>query len=183
MFTLTNKAPAPTPRRRKEKDETKPVRLFVLVNEDWAEYRPATPNEILATAETAARKELARHPITGVADSRRYLFPLLARREQEVFSCLFLDNKHRVLAYEELFFGTIDSSAVHPREVVKRALFHNAAAAIVAHNHPSGVAEPSRADEAITLRLKDALALIDVRLIDHIIVGETTVSLAERGLL
>ncbi len=181
MFTL-NEAPAPAPRRRKEK-AGKPVRLFVLVNEDWAEYRPATPDEILATAEIAARREIARHPITSVADSRRYLFPLLTGREQEIFACLFLDSKHRVLAYEELFFGTIDSSTVHPREVVKRALFHNAAAAIVAHNHPSGIAEPSRADEAITLRLKDALALIDVRLLDHVIVGDTTVSMAERGVL
>jgi DNA repair protein RadC len=102
----------------------------------------------------------------------------------EVFACLFLDNKNRVIQYEELFYGTIDSSAVHPRQVVKRALYHNAAAAIVAHNHPSGVAEPSRADELITLRLKEALALIDVRLLDHIVIGDgQTVSLAERGLL
>ena len=102
----------------------------------------------------------------------------------EVFACLFLDNKHRVIQYEELFQGTIDSSAVHPRQVVKRALHHNAAALIIAHNHPSGVAEPSRADEAITLRLKEALALIDVRLLDHDVVGDgQTVSLAERGVL
>jgi DNA repair protein RadC len=89
-----------------------------------------------------------------------------------------------VIQYEELFYGTIDSSSVHPRQVVKRALYHNAAAAIVAHNHPSGIAEPSRADETITLRLKEALALVDVRLLDHIVVGDgQVVSLAERGLL
>lgn len=182
MFMLTLKQ-APGARRRKAKAETKPVRLFVMVDEDSATYRQARPDEILASAEAATRKELARHPITSVADARRYLFPLLSGREQEVFSVLFLDNKHRVIQYEEMFFGTIDNSAVHPREVVKRALFHNAAAAIVAHNHPSGIAEPSRADELITVRLKEALALVDVRLIDHVIVGETTVSLAERGVL
>ena len=122
--------------------------------------------------------------IQSVADTRRYLMARMRHHQSEVFSCLFLDNKHRVIIYEELFFGTIDSSAVHPRQVVKRALHHNAAAIIVAHNHPSGIAEPSRADESITLRLKEALALIDVRLLDHIVVGDGhMVSLAERGVL
>ncbi len=122
--------------------------------------------------------------IQSVADTRRYLMARMCHHPHEVFSCLFLDNKHRVIQYEELFFGTIDSSAVHPRQVVKRALHHNAAAVIAAHNHPSGVAEPSRADEAITLRLKEALAIIDVRLLDHIVVGDgQIVSLAERGVL
>jgi len=102
----------------------------------------------------------------------------------EVFAALFLDNKHRVIQFEELFFGTIDSASVHPRQVVKRALYHNAAAAIVAHNHPSGIAEPSRADELLTVRLKEALALVDVRLLDHVVIGDSqTISLAERGLL
>lgn len=172
---------ASTPRRQRQK--AKPVRLFVLVNEDWPEYRPATRDEILATAEISARKELARHPIISTNDARLYFLPMLFNRSQEVFSVLFLDNKHRAIQYEELFYGTIDTATIHPREVVKRALYHNAAAAIVAHNHPSGVAEPSLADELITTRLKEALALVDVRLIDHVIVGETTVSLAERGLL
>ena len=101
-----------------------------------------------------------------------------------VFACLFLDNRHRVIKYEELFRGTIDGASVHPREVVKRALHHNSAAVILAHNHPSGVAEPSLADEAITRRLKDALSLVDVRVLDHFVVaaGES-VSFAERGLL
>ena len=101
----------------------------------------------------------------------------------EVFACLFLDNRHRVIAYEELFRGTIDGASVHPREVVKRALHFNTAAVILAHNHPSGIAEPSQADERITQRLKDALALVDIRLLDHMIIGDDVVSFAERGLL
>lgn len=122
-----------------------------------------------------------------LTDPRRcgdYLRAWLGRYPYEVFACLFLDNRHRVIASEELFRGTIDGASVHPREVVRRALAHNAAAVILAHNHPSGVAEPSAADVAITRRLRDALALIDVRVLDHLIVGETTpVSLAERGLV
>ncbi|RMG54138.1 MAG: JAB domain-containing protein [Gammaproteobacteria bacterium] len=113
----------------------------------------------------------------------RWLRARLRDRPQEVFACLFLDSRHRLLRYEELFHGTIDGASVHPREVVRAALRHNAAALIVAHNHPSGVAEPSRADIAITQRLRDALSLVDVRLLDHVVVGEDCVSLAERGLL
>jgi len=102
--------------------------------------------------------------------------------EHEVFLVLFLDNRHRLIVAEELFRGTIDGAAVYPREVVKQALYHNAAALIFAHNHPSGIAEPSSADEQITARLKQALALMDIRLLDHIIVGsEGEVSLAARG--
>ena len=97
---------------------------------------------------------------------------------------MFLDNRNRVLAFEELFRGTIDGAAVYPREVVKAALRHNAASVILAHNHPSGVAEPSRADRDITRRLVDALALVDIRVLDHIVLGrQTNVSLAERGLM
>lgn len=104
--------------------------------------------------------------------------------QHEVFSCLYLDNRHRVIAFEELFRGTIDGANVHPREVVKRVMAHNASAVIFAHNHPSGVAEPSHADQLITRRLKDALALIDVRVLDHLVVGGDVVeSFAERGLL
>ena len=102
----------------------------------------------------------------------------------EVFSCLFLDNRHRVIEFEELFRGTIDGASVHPREVVQRALYHNAAALILAHNHPSGVAEPSSADRRITQRLKEALALVEIRVLDHFIVGEgQPVSMAELGLM
>ena len=102
----------------------------------------------------------------------------------EVFCALFLDNRHRLIACDELFRGTIDGASVHPREVVRQALARNAAAVILAHNHPSGVAEPSQADELITLRLKDALGLVDIRVLDHLIVGDSRcVSLAERGVL
>jgi len=122
--------------------------------------------------------------LTSVATTRQFLTAKLRHQPHEVFACLFLDNRHRVIKYEELFFGTIDGASVHPRQVVKRALHHNAAATIFAHNHPSGVTEPSRADQQITQRLKDALGLIDVRVLDHFVIGDgQAVSLAERGLL
>ncbi len=122
--------------------------------------------------------------IGSVADTRRYLTSKLRHEPHEVFACLFLDNKHRVLAYEPLFQGTIDGAAVYPRAVVKRALHHNAAAVILAHNHPSGVAEPSQADRQLTQRLQQALDLIDVRVLDHVVIGDgEQVSFAERGLL
>ena len=105
-------------------------------------------------------------------------------RANEVFAAVFLDNRHRVIAFEELFHGTVDGASVHPRVVARRALAHNAAALIACHNHPSGVAEPSLADRAITGRLRDALALVDVRLLDHFVVGDgEVVSFAERGWL
>lgn len=104
--------------------------------------------------------------------------------EAEVFAILFLDNQHRLIEYREMFFGTIDSASVYPREVVKAALYNNAAACILSHNHPSGVAEPSQADIALTRRLKEALALVDIRVLDHLVVGQRDiVSFAERGLL
>lgn len=107
----------------------------------------------------------------------------LAPFEHEVFLGVFLDNQHKVIACEELFRGTIDGASVYPREVVKAALQHNAAALIFAHNHPSGISEPSQADRAITEKLKTALALIDIRVLDHFVVGETVYSFAEHGLL
>lgn len=122
--------------------------------------------------------------LTSPAATRRFLKARMRRYDREVFACLFLDNRHRVTAFEELFFGTIDTASVHPREVVKAALRHRAAAVILAHNHPSGVAEPSRADELLTRRLKEALALVDIRVLDHFVVGDgDPVSLAERGLV
>jgi len=114
---------------------------------------------------------------------RQYLASKLRDERSEVFACVFLDNRHRVITYEELFRGTIDGASVHPREVIKRALKHNAAAVILAHNHPSGIAEPSQSDEAITQKLKDALGLLDVRVLDHFIIGDQVMSFAERGLL
>ncbi len=117
-------------------------------------------------------------------DTRDFLQAQLRDRKNEVFCVLFLDNRHRVQAFEELFQGTLNGTAVYPREVVKRALKHNAAAVILVHNHPSGVAEPSRADELLTSRLKEALNLVDIRLLDHLVVGDgETVSFSERGLL
>lgn len=116
--------------------------------------------------------------------TREYLQAQLRDRKNEVFCVLFLDNRHRVLFFEEMFQGTLNGTAVYPREIVKRALRHNAAAVILVHNHPSGVAEPSRADELLTTRLKEALTLVDIRLLDHLIVGDgETVSFSERGLI
>lgn len=116
--------------------------------------------------------------------TRRYLKSKLRNYDREVFACLYLDNQHRLIRYRELFFGTIDGASVHPREVVKSVLSENAAAVIFAHNHPSGIVEPSQADERITRHLKSALALVEVRVLDHMIVGDKeVVSFAERGLL
>jgi len=140
---------------------------------------------VMEMARRQLREGLARgEALTSPDLTRNYLQAHLADRLQEVFACLYLDNRHRVIEYEELFQGTIDGASVHPREVVRRALFHNAAAVILSHNHPSGIAEPSQADQHITQRLSQALALIDVRVLDHIIIGSgEAVSLAERGLL
>ena len=122
--------------------------------------------------------------IGSPADSREFLLASLRDRPHEVFCCLFMDNRHRVLAFDELFRGTIDAAAVYPREIVKQALGRNAAAVILAHNHPSGIAEPSQSDQLITRRIRDALELVDVRLLDHFVIGDNScVSLASRGML
>lgn len=149
---------------------------------------PAKRAELAAVLEIARRSLAARLQQTPVFDSpqavKDYLQLQLANKPHEVFAVLFLDTQHRLLAFEELFRGTLNQASVYPREVVKRALAFNAAAAILAHNHPSGVAEPSRADEALTQALKAALALIDVRVLDHFVVARgSVVSFAERGLL
>ncbi|MGR5288197.1 RadC family protein [Vibrio maritimus] len=114
--------------------------------------------------------------------TKHYLMSILRDRQREAFYILFLDNQNRVIADEVMFEGTIDAASVYPREVVKRALEHNAAALILAHNHPSGIAEPSQADRRITRRLSDALGLVDIRVLDHFVVGDgEVVSFAERG--
>ena len=119
---------------------------------------------------------------TDCTVTKNYLKQRLRAYPHEVFACLFLDNQHRMITFEELFRGTIDGASVYPREVVKQALRHNAAAVILAHNHPSGVAEPSQADIHITRRIKAALELVDIRVLDHIIVGDhEPTSLAQRG--
>ncbi len=121
--------------------------------------------------------------ITSPADTIAYLHAQLRDKQHEVFACLMLDNRNRVIAYRELFRGTIDGASVYPREVVKQALADNAACVILAHNHPSGVCEPSQADVQITERLKKALALVDIRVLDHVIVGDDTLCFSERGLI
>jgi len=122
--------------------------------------------------------------IRSPSDTEAFLQSRLRDLDHELFCCLFLDNRHRVLGFDELFRGTIDGTSVYPREVVKEALAVNAAAVILAHNHPSGVAEPSQADERITKRLKSALDLVDIRLLDHLIIGDgAATSLARRGLI
>lgn len=134
-----------------------------------------------------ARRHLAEQlahgdALTSPDLTRRYLLSQLRDRDYEVFACLLLDNQHRVLKYHELFRGTIDGAAVYPREVVKLALSQGAAAVILAHNHPSGVAEPSQADRALTDRLQQALGLVDIRVLDHLVVGDGYCeSFAERG--
>jgi DNA repair protein RadC len=122
--------------------------------------------------------------LTNPGESADYLNAVLRDRSREVFSCLFLDTRHRVIAFEELFQGSIDGACVYPRVVAERALQLGSAAVIVAHNHPSGVTEPSLSDQAITHRLRDALALLDIRLLDHFVVGDgRPVSMAERGMV
>jgi len=122
--------------------------------------------------------------IRSPADTEAFLMAKLRDLPHELFCCLYLDNRHRIILFDELFRGTIDGTSVYPREVVKQALSVNAAAVIVAHNHPSGVAEPSQADERITRRLKSALELVDIRLLDHLVIGDGKASsLAKRGMM
>lgn len=140
--------------------------------------------DILDKAATLIAKKYDRkNAFTNTQATKDFLTYKLIKHEREVFAVMLLDNQHRLIEFRELFFGTIDAAPVYPREVVKLVLEHNAGAVIFAHNHPSGVAEPSEADKRITRRLTDALALIDVKVLDHIIVGQTPVSFAERGLL
>jgi len=130
--------------------------------------------------ETLPAGEAIRSP----SDTESFLMARLRDQPHEIFCCLFLDNRHRVLQFDELFRGTIDGTSVYPREVVKQALRVNAAAVILAHNHPSGVAEPSQADERITRRVRSALELVDIRLLDHLIIGDgISTSLASRGII
>ncbi len=149
---------------------------------------PAKAAQLAAVMEVARRclrEDLDRASVlTSPGAVRDYLRLAIAEREHEVFVCLWLDAQHRVLACEELFRGTLTQTSVYPREIVKAGLKANAAAVIFAHNHPSGVAQPSQADELLTRNLKDALALVEVKVLDHFIVaGHQTISFAERGLL
>jgi len=149
---------------------------------------PAKRAELLAVMEMARRalaQQVAAEPVFDApARVKDYLALHLGGLEHEVFAVLFLDSRHKLLRLEEMFRGTLTQTSVYPREVVKRALALNAGAVVLAHNHPSGAAEPSRADEHLTHTLRQALALVDVRVLDHLVVGRgQVVSLAERGLL
>lgn len=147
--------------------------------------KPVTEQDILDIANMLlARRFKRRTKLTSPDQTREYFKLKLARYEYEVFCCMFLNNQNQVLAFEELFRGTINETSIYPREVVKRALSLNAAAIIFVHNHPSGDPEPSQADKHITLKLKYALELVDVRVLDHFVVaGDSSISLVERGLL
>lgn len=134
-------------------------------------------------AKIIADKYLRGNVFTSPQATKEYLTYKLGNYDREVFAVLLLDNQNRLIEFHELFFGTIDAASVYPREVVKLALRENAAAVIFAHNHPSGISEPSQADKQITSRLKDALSVIDIRVLDHFIVGETCISFAEKGLI
>src|SRR5450755_1808558 len=142
-------------------------------------------SEIVSAALGILAKRIAKGSIIkNMEDAKKYLAVRFADLEHEVFAIIYLTNRHQVIACEEIFRGTIDGASVHPREVVKSALQYNAAALLIAHPHPSGIAEPSTADELITRRLKAALALVDIRIIDHLVIaGNHAVSFAERGLL
>jgi DNA repair protein RadC len=149
------------------------------------EARAARLIAAMALLERQAMEVLDTSPVLScTASVRRYLRCRLARLPREVFGCLFLDSRHHLIAYEALFMGTVDRASVHPREILRRALELNAAALILAHNHPSGVAEPSSSDVVLTRDVADLLARVDVRVLDHLVVGRgSEVSFAERGLL
>ena len=167
--------------------------LHVLLADPTATTRlpgigPAKRARLIAALELARRslnEQLrARTTLENPRDSGEFLRAKLRHLPYEVFACLYLDNRHRVLAYEELFRGTIDGASVHPREVVRACLKHNASAVIFAHNHPSGVAEPSLADRAITRSLREALHLVEVRVLDHLVIGAAEpVSMATLGMI
>lgn len=156
---------------------------FEIMEPDGA-YRKATEDEIIETALAIINARFAKGTeVSRPKDAQVFLKLELAHVPHELFAVLWLDNRHRVIALETLFRGTIDGASVYPREVVKAALEHNAAACILCHNHPSGLAEPSQADRKITHDVKAALDLIGVRTLDHILVGENIYSFAENGLM
>jgi DNA repair protein RadC len=157
----------------------------LLICDDQGRYTPATVDQILAAARQAVDAKMQRGAsFTSTDTVKEYLTTKLGGCENEIFAVIFLDAQHRLIEYREMFHGTIDGAAVYPREVAKASLRLNAAAVIFSHNHPSGNPEPSSADRSITQKLKEALSLLDIRTLDHIIVGgESAVSFAERGLI
>lgn len=153
---------------------------------DVASERTLSDDEVIAVALSILQHRfgLQRTNLNSPQAVRDYLRLSITGREHEVFCCAFLDAQNRVIAFEEMFRGTLTQTSVYPREVVKKALHHNCASVILAHNHPSGIAEPSRSDEALTQALKQALALVDVKVLDHFVIGaNAAMSFAERGLL
>ena len=157
----------------------------LLVRDTAGDYRPAQADEVLRAAQRILRQQLGERVLFDSPQAvREFLKVKLGALEHEVFAVIHLDAQHRVIEYVEMFRGTVTQTSVYPREVVKEAMAHNTAAIVLVHNHPSGVAEPSRADEHLTQTLKSALSLVDVRVIDHLIVaGPTILSFAERGLI
>ena len=157
----------------------------LLVRDVAGSYRPAEPEEVLQAAlRVLAGRLRGSEVLSSPPVVRDFLRIILGALEHEVFAVIHLDSQHRVIEYVEMFRGTVSQTSVYPREIVKEALVRNSAAMILVHNHPSGVVEPSRADEALTQTVKAALALVDVRVIDHLIVaGPAVLSFAERGLL
>ena len=157
----------------------------LMVRDAQGRYLLATAEQILEAARQAIERKMQRGTsFTSPAAVKEYLRAKLAGFEHEVFAVLFMDTQHRLIEYAEMFRGTIDSASVYPRELVKEALRLNAAAVILSHNHPSGSPEPSQADKVLTQRLEEALGLVDVRVLDHVIVaGTDTTSFAERGLI
>lgn len=148
-------------------------------------YRSVPKDRLIESAKHCILQRFNQDAITirSPQDTEDYLQTMIADLDHEVFGFIFLDNRHRVIACRKLFRGTIDGTSVYPRECLKLALELSAAAAICFHNHPSGISEPSQADERITRRLKSAFELVDIRLLDHLVVGETVTSMASRGLL
>jgi len=155
----------------------------LFVRDTRGRYRPANADQIVEAARQVVDQRMQRGMlIADPASAGKFFRDKLAGLQREVFAAVFLDTRHRLIDYAELFFGSVDGAEVHPREVVRQALLLNAAAVVVAHNHPSGEPEPSVADRALTARMKQALSLVDVRLLDHFVVGaHAPLSMAARG--
>jgi DNA repair protein RadC len=159
--------------------------MTTLYVREGVEYREATARDIFDRAQAlmAQRFRAGAPVLSSPSKTRAFLRLRLGVLDYEVFSILCLTSRHRLIEYVELFRGTIDSASIHPREVVKEALARNAAALVCAHGHPSGDSTPSRADELVTQRLKEALSLVEIRLLDHFVIGDTVTSMAELGLV
>jgi DNA repair protein RadC len=161
------------------------ITLYTIDSHTTTGFREATLEEIMTGARHALSLRVRKGTVfTSPKVTADYLIARLGILQHEVFTLIYVDSRHRFIACEDLFRGTIDGASVHPREVVKEALRHNASSVILAHAHPSGVGEPSAADEMITRRLREALALVDIKILDHVIVaGGAATSFAQRGLL